>query len=812
MASKAKRLKARAKKRRHAPKRDSGQALTDPYAEFVKESTGVVQSLFAELSSEGDFATNVEDRFVVRVEELAAELSRFTPVRLAETGRLAYLPLAPVGEVVPTPGGGLWQVELLVLLAVAGRDSTSMTGAPSAPNEMSGVVDDARSMLEEITHLGWLRSLTAAGSATPTGWLSFNVQGSEVTMRNSSYADAVQDTAVGLLDGEATVRAALRAGVGFDAAQALSVLTACHEMQSRRLNERGQRFATALPRPAGDAGADFASIAAGALDVLMAMFEPAAEECTVGVDELAAATGLTVSQVEHVVEFFTLDASGMTVVEAANRFVRGDNPWRRHPLLSDGAGRVMLLHDAHSGPAVRERLEEYVKTQQPVWDAYAKHRGDLLEERVIRAVQKILPTASYRNGFEFFIPASPAEKEAGAPDGYTKRVECDHLVLVDDVAFIIEDKAVAFSALSRGGKATRQLSDLRNIITKAAEQAGRVRDGIVSDGGLRIQGEGWVDLTHIREIHTIAVSLDDISTVFTATADLLEAGLIDLDNVPWTISLHDLELIMELVDRPAEFLLYLRRRRDPMTTMMFTAPDELDLFLYFLEAGLWVEPDPALVREAFSFLPVPTTGARRRFRDQKPSFITSRTDALDRWHLTRDLTPRAPKPKMPETSIVDLVDEIHDRQSFGWLSVGATLRSGNTATQERFARQAKDLLNNPNPRGAGRSMTFPLANGVHTDEGWVLVWVTKPASEPLGPWETEIREYMRAKAHQLNIPRVAAFAYDESTRALIDMFYEGDTSLTPPAAGTLARLHPASSLQAMLPPAARRRPRPGHTP
>ena len=58
------------------------------------------------------------------------------------------------------------------------------------------------------------------------------------------------------------------------------------------------------------------------------------------------------------------------------------------------------------------------------------------------------------------------------PAKYTKRVEGDHLILLDDVAFIVEDKAVALSALSKGGKTNRIRTDLTNIVTKAAEQSG----------------------------------------------------------------------------------------------------------------------------------------------------------------------------------------------------------------------------------------------------------------------------------------------------------------------------------------------------
>jgi hypothetical protein len=240
--------------------------------------------------------------------------------------------------------------------------------------------------------------------------------------------------------------------------------------------------------------------------------------------------------------------------------------------------------------------------------------------------------------------------------------------------------------------------------------------------------------------------------------------------------------------------------------MMFTAPDELDLFLYFYEAGLWVEPDPEQVRTAFPFMPEPTASDLRRFRKQAPMFITSRTDALDRWHFSRGLDSPAPKPSMPETRVVELIDELDRRRPFGWLSVGATLLSGSKPLQEKFARHAKNLLDNPDPEGRGRSATVPVTGSVNAADGWLLVWAVKPPGVSQSRWSAHLRDYMKAKGHQLNIPRVATFAYDEVTRELIDMFYEGDTSvLNTSAEASFRRLRPASALHAMLPPAAKQR-------
>jgi hypothetical protein len=48
----------------------------------------------------------------------------------------------------------------------------------------------------------------------------------------------------------------------------------------------------------------------------------------------------------------------------------------------------------------------------------------------------------------------------------------------------------------------------------------------------------------------------------------------------------------EVLDRPAEFQLYLQRRTDPGVSKYFWSSDELDLFMLFLRGGLYVEPNP----------------------------------------------------------------------------------------------------------------------------------------------------------------------------------------------------------------------------
>ncbi|QBJ98460.1 preprotein translocase subunit SecA [Rhodococcus sp. ABRD24] len=779
-------------------------------------SLAAMQRLIVEFAAAEDPSAAIDAAFNEAVAEFVEGLRRFDAIRLIEVARLAFLPMAPEGETPVTAEASAALVELLALIALAAQQETSGPG-PGADliqdQEMSGFVSNAKDELEALLHLAQIRTFIAADPQDKFTMVSLRIRASEVLMRNPSYPAMAEETNLALLDGEPTVHAALKDELGFDASEAHAVLNACDHLQQTSMNDRidAMRSTTLnamCATRAGEAGKDLVQLARSAF---FSMFEPDARAATVAIEDIVTHTGVAEDVVTTIVERFRVDLRTLSITEVVDAFTTGRNPMRTRPLIASDTGRVMLPHPALNTVAIRESLEEHLK-KSPAWSKYAKHRGDLLESRTRSALGRLLPGAHFRDGFEYYVPASDAERVTNDPARYTKRVEGDHLVIIDDVAIVVEDKAVALSALARGGKTARIRTDLTGIITKAADQASRIRDGIERDRGLRIESEGWVDLSHIREIHTIAVSLDDISAVLSATAELVRADLLALDNIPWTVSLHDFELISELVDHPAEFLLYLRRRRHPDVTVMFSAPDELDLFLHFFEEGLWVEPDPAQVRVAFPFMHAPTTAELRRFRAQQPALLTSRTDQLDSWYYARNRTGddsgSVPKPTMVASPIRPLLDELQSQKITGWLSITATLLSASTQTQRQFARYPSDLLDNPSPNGLGRSLTVPITASVDPAEGWILVWATSPPGADSVSTEKGLRDYLRAKKYQLGIPRGVVFLYDEATRDLIDAYYDGhigplDTALT----ASLSTLRPPSDLKKRLHPNAFRQPK-----
>lgn len=758
------------KKSRRRPKAGPG----DIHAEVLANSVNAGLATLAALDPDNPIEALLSqiDGVVARMLSL---LVGFEPVAVIEQARLRALPWHS-GQPTYQAGveNGFACVELVALVALK---KEPLEGRP-LPNPAS-IIAECLACAEELLHLGSLLGLVNADPSDPLAEIKATLQASETTMRGSSYSELLQETALSLF-GESQVDASLRASLGFGVSEAQQVLSALNETQTANMNRRqehGFRFAAETQRKheLGIASEKDLTDAAIGLDRAL---QPNDVAASVSSQELASSTHLSEDVVVSVLDAFSWKSDpALDTNREVEAFLSGGNPFRMAPVVRTSSARAMLVHPALTQGAIRERLELALHSSAG-WEHYQEHRGAVLESRTRQAFDRIFSGYRAWHSILYYTPATDLERESG-PSSYTKRVEGDHLILVDDVALVIEDKAVALSPQSRSGTGTRLRKDLAGIITKAAEQADRLVQRITMDGGLRIHGEGWVDLTHVREMHTIAVSLDDLSSTSTATAELVQSGIIRTESVPWTVSIHDLDLIVEIMAHPAEFLLYLRRRRHPLATILFTAPDELDLFLYFLEAGLYVEDDPHEVRLEYPYLSPPTPNEQARWSNQVAGIVTSRTDPLDAWYFETYRQEQAgksptltspPKPRRSPSPVDDLLARLDELEPFAKLSIGATLLSGDRRAQARMARHGRDVALGSQNGQLARSITIPI----HTlhDGGWVLVWATPPNNADRAEWEHSMRTYARAKGHQLGVSRAAVFSFDGKNKEMFAVFYE----------------------------------------
>ncbi len=621
------------------------------------------------------------------------------------------LPFAPAG-VIPAAGAqsGPAVSELLtVTLLCAASEPDAGQAAKPVDQDLCGVISEQLIPLaEELLNLATVRDLLAADRFDDMERVAAAVRGNGRWMRGTSYPE-MQAAELSGLFGAPDVDASVRTVLGFGAADALSFLDTCHEMQMEQFNARAGGLTDAFNsmNMRLQMTEDERRLA---LDGFAALFNPSAAEAAVAVADVAVRAGLSAEVGDKVAKFFTAAKPTVAVGTALRTHLDGNSPLRAHPLVSRG-DLVMTVHPALIGDAVKAGIEDALKGSAH-WDTYAAHRGKYLEQRVADLFNKLVPGISSHHGVEYFVPANESEGE-GDPTGYTKLVEGDHLFILDDVAFVVEDKAIPLSDRSRSGELNPLRRNLTSAITKGADQAQRMKERISGDHGLRLRDGTWLDLADVREVHAVVTSLDDMPGIATATAKLVGAGLLPPDNIPWTVSLNDLDLIAQLVDRPAEFLLYVRRRTEPYATEMFMAVDELDLFLLFFRMGLYVEPDPAEVSREMPWLGKPRAADVRRFEEQSPTLVTSQTDDLDAWYFSRhppagvQVDDVAPKPRMTASPLTPLIDWLHENGIFGWMSIGATLLEGSSDAQRRLAAQPAELTRSPNPNGKPRSIATP---------------------------------------------------------------------------------------------------------
>ena len=276
-------------------------------------------------------------------------------------------------------------------------------------------------------------------------------------------------------------------------------------------------------------------------------------------------------------------------------FLAGNNPMRIRPFVSrtgtDGQRVWLLVQPTWLIFGMRE-LFEIELSAKPMDQKYMKRRGEVLEKRGMRALVNSLGPDSALVNVEY-------------TDRENKRFETDGLILVGNVAIVLEAKSNRITPLARSGAAGRLWLELGPIITKAAEQAERLRalvqegaslhirsaSSMQADGTIEAPRRNWeLDTTNITEVFTLALSLEDLNFIATVTAELVASGLIPPGtSAPWIVNVHDLEIATELLERPSEFVHFLSRRRRAADKNTVLANDELDYVMHYLLMGLYTD-------------------------------------------------------------------------------------------------------------------------------------------------------------------------------------------------------------------------------
>lgn len=807
MSKQQRKRTAKRKKRERAAQRALTSADPGPSASVLLDGVARLDSYLVLSSDPAAVVSLARQRFDDAVEKIAAAVAHVDAFDVLEAVKLRTSLVDPETYRESEHGTTVAMIELTALILAARGARPGTTPPGGAEPDPSEVIGALQVHLQDLMYAGQVLNMFSVDRDDPLHLISFGTRLREVAVRNSSYPHMVEDTLTALFD-EPAVQAACRSVLGCTVSEIRRVFAALQRLTADNWTDNIE----ALERLAGLADEGITDLSASDLAQAQQLLGrlavgPGANAMHTA-ETLAAAVDLDVRTTTTVLDLFSTPMCVRPPVEAVLEFFEGKSPFRTRPVLATPEGEYAVVHHALLVPAIRERVEDALRHDTAAWNTYSKHRGAHLETEAARLIATHLPGCTQHLGFEYFVPALDTETD---PASYTKLVEGDGLLLLDDVAIIIEAKAVALRPRSRTGDPLRLRQDLRRIVTDAADQGDRLRRRILHDRGLHLRDETWLDLTTIREVHTVAVSLEDLSGIATITSELVTNGLLTTDDLPWTVSLHDLRIISELVDRPAELLLYLRRRTEPDTTRRFHAVDELDFFLHFLAAQLYVEPDPDEVHHALPQLGAPRTGDRRRHREQGLEMLASLTDPLDAWYfhqLGLRATP-SDKPRMKaDPAVLDLVDELAERREPGWLAMTATLLHLGGNAQRHCATLGSRLAAQTRADRLPHSQAIPM--GTRRGDSVLLVVMTMPPTIPMTASQRRLHEYTTAKKHQLQLDRGFGLLYDAQGK-LLNTYYDNRIPGPDPTLDALCSRIPLKgpeALQGFPPP--RRRTRSSH--
>lgn len=189
-----------------------------------------------------------------------------------------------------------------------------------------------------------------------------------------------------------------------------------------------------------------------------------------------------------------------------------------------------------------------------------------------------------------------------SPDGKKQQELCDVLVLHDRKVLIVQCKAKRMRLESQMGESYETIrEDLEKSVVDSFDQAVVAYNYLKScydqkqELCVTVSGKVLtVDVTEIvdpsSDVFLVSVLLGHYQNFITRLANINDSlALFDAGSYPWAISLADLDVLTDVLDSPAFFLHYAKRRTQVERTSFVMLGDELDLLGYYLQQGLYFD-------------------------------------------------------------------------------------------------------------------------------------------------------------------------------------------------------------------------------
>ncbi len=254
------------------------------------------------------------------------------------------------------------------------------------------------------------------------------------------------------------------------------------------------------------------------------------------------------------------------------------NPIWTRPLTDLGEERYLWPIPGLFLSFCLEMIERLISRDQRMLERYYVQRSKYLEEETARLLATALPSAQVHRGSLWVDPT----------DG--KEYENDVFIVLDSRCIVIEAKGGKVGDAARRGALSSLGDAVDELVAAPAEQAQRFAEFLSRNPGQHSfstrRGEvNSIDTTGVRAYGRLSIVQELLPVLSARWSDLAEAGFVSPTSPPTpTMTLADLELVLEVLDDPASVIHYIQRRAE-LEEHAEICGDELDLLAFYMETG-----------------------------------------------------------------------------------------------------------------------------------------------------------------------------------------------------------------------------------
>lgn len=255
---------------------------------------------------------------------------------------------------------------------------------------------------------------------------------------------------------------------------------------------------------------------------------------------------------------------------------------RTRPLFVLPDNRVLLVDISNALDALWESFEQVAKTDQGFFSGqYQRERTKWLQQKTVDCLSRIFPLHHVYQNLTYPDPDKS--------DGST--TELDIAVHWGPFLILLEAKAKQFRLESQLGDIVRLRSDIKANVEDAFAQARRAAkyieqtdkpELIESSTGRRL----IIPRDRIRRMYLVTISQHLLAGLATRLSMFKGLGLFRSEEYPLSISIADLETVMNFCDGADVLLHYIEKRLATQRELLEILADELDFFGAYLQTRL----------------------------------------------------------------------------------------------------------------------------------------------------------------------------------------------------------------------------------